>query len=253
MAEIESYVNVLIENNRAYSEEINGLRKDNSDIRGQLEVMMGDMVKLKQAHQEQMATTKQEYNKEVGGLIEELKDILHKKEQMEHSYKALLEELSYQSESDKKARGAHLSDMERNYESKIKILNDRIQDQCRELEKNHKQNSDNKLRLTQEIDELRYENGELRKQNTDLKQGERYLEGEVGRLGGLVKAAGREKEETGVNILKMEQEKNQQIIEMKQTISLLRQELNQQCDNVDRMEVGLVAKEKDLQTALQRL
>ena len=50
---------MLIENNRAYNEEINNLRRENSDTRGQLEVMMGDMVKLKQAHQEQMAATKQ--------------------------------------------------------------------------------------------------------------------------------------------------------------------------------------------------
>jgi hypothetical protein len=69
----------------------------------------------------------------VGGLIDELKDILNKKEQMEDSYKALLEELSYQGEYDKKARAQHLEELERNYENKIKILNDRIQEQNKEL------------------------------------------------------------------------------------------------------------------------
>lgn len=44
-------------------------------------------------------------------------------------------------------------------------------EQNRELEKNHKQNSENKIRLVKEIDELRYENNELKKQNNDLKQG----------------------------------------------------------------------------------
>ena len=34
---------------------------------------------------------KNDYSKEVGRLIEELKDILSKKEQMEGSYKSLLE------------------------------------------------------------------------------------------------------------------------------------------------------------------
>ena len=44
---------------------------------------------------------KNDYSKEVGRLIEELKDILSKKEQMEGSYKSLLKQLSYQSEFDK--------------------------------------------------------------------------------------------------------------------------------------------------------
>lgn len=51
---------------------------------------MGEMVKLKQNYEELLGSTKQEYNKEVSTLIDELKDILNKKEQMEHSYKALL-------------------------------------------------------------------------------------------------------------------------------------------------------------------
>ena len=66
-------------------------------------------------------------------MIDELKDILHKKEQMEGSYKSLLEELTYQSEFDKKSRGVQLDELERNYENKMKILNDRINEQNREI------------------------------------------------------------------------------------------------------------------------
>ena len=58
---------------------------------------------------------KNDYSKEVGRLIEELKDILSKKEQMEGSYKSLLEQLSYQSEFDKKSRGIQLQEVERNF------------------------------------------------------------------------------------------------------------------------------------------
>ena len=36
MTEIEAYVNVLIENNRAYADELNNLRRDNTDLRGQI-------------------------------------------------------------------------------------------------------------------------------------------------------------------------------------------------------------------------
>lgn len=127
MAEIESYVSILIDNNRAYGEELNILRKENTDLRGQIEVMMGEMLKLKESYEEMLVATKAEYGKEVGGLIDELKDILHKKEQMEGNYKSLLEELSYQCEYDKKARSQQLEEVERNYENKIRILNDRIQ------------------------------------------------------------------------------------------------------------------------------
>jgi hypothetical protein len=127
MAEIENYVSILIDNNRAYGEELNILRKENTDLRGQIEVMMGEMLKLKESYEEMLVATKAEYGKEVGGLIDELKDILHKKEQMEGNYKSLLEELSYQCEYDKKARSQQLEEVERNYENKIRILNDRIQ------------------------------------------------------------------------------------------------------------------------------
>jgi hypothetical protein len=45
-----------------------------------------------------------------------------------------------------------------------------------------------------------------------LAQGQAFLEGEVGRLSGCLKGAAREKEELGVSLLKVEQEKNQAII-----------------------------------------
>jgi hypothetical protein len=66
--------------------------------------------------------------------------------------------------------------------------------------------------MGKEIDALRFETGELRKQNADLAQGQAFLEGEVARLSGCLKAAAREKEELGVSLLKVEQEKNQAII-----------------------------------------
>ena len=122
---------ILIENNKGYAQELDLLRKENTDLRGQVEVLMGDLLRAKEKYEDSMAQTKTAYAEEVGGLIEELKDILHKKEQMEGSYKSLLEELSYQSEADRLNRAAQLSEMERNYDNKLRILNDRIQDQNR--------------------------------------------------------------------------------------------------------------------------
>lgn len=120
---------ILIENNKNYADQLNILRKDNTDLRGKLEVMMGDMLKNKQSYEDSLASTKASYVKEIGALINELKDILHQKEQMEASYKSLLEEISYQSEYDKTNRAIQLNELQRNYENKIKILNDRILDQ----------------------------------------------------------------------------------------------------------------------------
>ena len=90
MAEIESYVNVLIENNRAYAQEINQLKRENNDLRSQLEVTMGDILREREKFEQSLADSRAQYTKEVGRLIDELKDILHKKEQMEGSYKSLL-------------------------------------------------------------------------------------------------------------------------------------------------------------------
>ena len=36
MNEIEAYVNLLIENNQGYAEEINFLKRENSDLKGQI-------------------------------------------------------------------------------------------------------------------------------------------------------------------------------------------------------------------------
>lgn len=156
MAEIESYVGVLIENNRAYAEEVQLVRGENGELRGQVEALMGDLLRAKEGFEEELAATRAGYAREAGALIEELKDILHKKEQMEGSYKALLEELTYQSEADRNTRAAHLAELERNYESKLRILNDRIQDQNRELEANFYLSSDSKLKMVKEIDALRF-------------------------------------------------------------------------------------------------
>ena len=45
-----------------------------------------------------------------------------------------------------------------------------------------------------------------------------------------IKILNKEKEEIGVDLLKIEQEKNQQIISMKQVMGQLREELNEQID-----------------------
>lgn len=46
---------------------------------------------MKENYEDSLAETKGMYSHEIGTLIEELKDILNKKEQMEGSYKSLLE------------------------------------------------------------------------------------------------------------------------------------------------------------------
>ena len=115
MAEIQTYVNVLIENKRNYAQEINILKRDNSELKSQLELNLGQMLRDNERHEDIMAETKAQYAKEVGKLIDQLKDILAKKEQMEGSYKSLLEELSYQSEADKKMRGQQINQLQRNY------------------------------------------------------------------------------------------------------------------------------------------
>lgn len=51
ITEIEAYVNVLIDNNRAYADELNALRKDNTDLRGQIEVLMGDILRERETSQ----------------------------------------------------------------------------------------------------------------------------------------------------------------------------------------------------------
>ena len=58
MAEIESYVNVLIENNRAYAEEINLLKRENNDLRSQLEVTMGDILREREKFEQSLADSR---------------------------------------------------------------------------------------------------------------------------------------------------------------------------------------------------
>ena len=68
----------------------------------------------------------------------------------------------------------------------------------------------------------------------------------MGRLSNVVKSLSKEKEEMGVNLLKIEQDKNNQIIELKQCMSQLREQLNDQIDNVKKFEIALNTKEKEL-------
>jgi hypothetical protein len=67
-----------------------------------------------------------------------------------------------------------------------------------------------------------------------------------------LKLLNKEKEEMGVNLLKIEQEKNQFIIELKQSGGLIREQLDSQIDNIKKMEVALIAKEKELQNLLEK-
>lgn len=93
----------------------------------------------------------------------------------------------------------------------------------------------------------------MRKQNADLLQGRAFLEEELGRLSGAVKAAAREKEELGVSLLQVEQEKNHAIIELRQGAGQLRDQLSDHLDHLKRMELALNAKEKDYQALAERL
>ena len=94
----------------------------------------------------------------------------------------------------------------------MKILNDRILEQNRELQNNFYVNSDSKMKMVKEIDNLLFQIGELKKENNDLKQAEVYLDGELQRLAFNYKQTGKEKEEMGVYLLKIEQQKNYSII-----------------------------------------
>ena len=48
----------------------------------------------------------------------------------------------------------------------------------------------------------------------------------------------------GVNLLKIEQDKNHSIIELRQAAALLREQLNDQVDNIKSLELSLASKEK---------
>ena len=63
MTEIEAYVNVLIENNRTYADEINLLKRDNTDLRGQNEIIMGDTIREREKFEQRLADTKSDYTK----------------------------------------------------------------------------------------------------------------------------------------------------------------------------------------------
>jgi|JI9StandDraft_1071089.scaffolds.fasta_scaffold1122652_1 hypothetical protein len=82
--------------------------------------------------------------------------------------------------------------------------------------------SDSKLRMVKEIDELNYEVCELRKENNDLRQAHRFDEEEILRLSASIKLLNKEKEDLGVDLLKIEQEKNNQLIDLKQAMGQLR-------------------------------
>ncbi len=101
--------------------------------------------------------------------------------------------------------------------------------------------------MVKEIDSLNYEVCELRKENADLRQTHRYAEEEITRTSANIKLLNKQKEDMGVNLLKIEQEKNNTIIELRQAMGQLREQLNDQIDNVKKLEVALMGKEKELQ------
>ena len=98
--------------------------------------------------------------------------------------------------------------------------------------------------MVKEIDGLNYEVCELRKENNDLRQAHAFDENQIIRLSSVIKALNKEKEEMGVNLLKIEQDKNNQIIDLKQSMGMLRGQLNDQIDNIKRYEIAFSTKEK---------
>lgn len=56
----------------------------------------------------------------------------------------------------------------------------------------------------------------------------------------------------GVNLLKIEQDKNHSIIELRQASALLREQMNDQVDNIKSLEVSLASKEKEHQILIDR-
>lgn len=57
--------------------------------------------------------------------------------------------------------------------------------------------------MVKEIDGLNYEVCELRKENHDLTQAHRFNQEELSRLSASIKALHKEKEDLGVNLLKL--------------------------------------------------
>lgn len=106
--------------------------------------------------------------------------------------------------------------------------------------------------MVKEIDSLRFEIGELKKINNDLVQSQTYQQNEINRLSLSLKHICKEKEEMGVNLLKIEQDKNHSIIELRQASALLREQLNDQVDNIKRLEASLASKEKEHQILYDR-
>ena len=77
-----------------------------------------------------------------------------------------------------------------------------------------------------------------------MRQAHLFDEDEITRLSTALKIASKEREDAGVNLLKMEQDKNNQIIDLKQAMGQLREQLNDQVDNIKRLESALTTKEK---------
>ena len=72
-------------------------------------------------------------------------------------------------------------------------MNDRINEQNREIEKNFYVQSDSKMRMVKEIDGLNYDVCELKKENNDLRQAHLFDENEMARLSGALKSASKER------------------------------------------------------------
>ena len=75
----------------------------------------------------------------------------------------------------------------------MKILNERINEQNKEIEKNFYVQSDNKMRMVKEIDSLNYEVCQLRKENNDLRQAHSFDENEISRLSNALKNASKDR------------------------------------------------------------
>ncbi len=73
-------------------------------------------------------------------------------------------------------------------------MNDRLNEQSKEIEQNFYLHSDNKLRMVKEIDQLSYENTEIKKINKDLREAHLFDENEIQRLSLNLKQLSKERE-----------------------------------------------------------
>lgn len=93
IGEIEPYVNILLQNNKTYQQEIATLQIDNNKLRGKIDDILQQTIVLKEGHKNEMATVKNGLEGDIDRLVMELKEILRDKEAMENANLAAIDEL----------------------------------------------------------------------------------------------------------------------------------------------------------------